>query len=140
MDDVALREGSYFCRDCFLLLKQHAANFEIPDARDHSTLHDGSAFIILDIAHPTWFLQSDLLCKSLFLEVSNCIIVSVREEVLDWRSCSDIVFQVRHEMCSVAFDLLVGGDSAEHDLSKFAAIKRAVRYASAIGIRSMKKG
>ena len=136
---MALGEGSYFCRDCFFLLEQHAANFKIPDARDHSTLHDSSAFVILNIAHPTWFLQSDLLCESLFLEVSDCIIVGVCEEVLDWGSCSDIVFQVGHEMCSVAFDLLVGGDGAENDLSEFTAIKRAVRYASAIGVRFTKR-
>ena len=139
MDDVALGEGSYLRRHCFFLLEQHAANFKIPDARNHSTLHDGSAFVILDIAHPTWFLQSDFLCKSLLFEISNCIIVGVCEEVFDWGSCSDIVFQVGHKMCSVAFDLLVGGDGAKNDLSEFAAIKGAVRYASTIGIRFIKE-
>ena len=140
MDDVALGEGSYLRRDCFFLLEQHAANFKIPYSRNHSTLHYRSALVILDIAHPTGFLQSDLLCKSLFLEVSDCIIVGVCEEVLDRGCCSDIVFQVGHEMCSVAFDLLVGGDGAENNLSEFAAIKRAVRYASAIDVRFMKTG
>ena len=140
MDDMALGEGSYLRRHCFFLLEQHAANFKIPNARDHSTLHDGPAFVVLDIAHPTWFLQSNFLCKSLLLEVSDCIIVGVCEEVLDWGSCSNIVFQVGHEMCSVAFDLLVGGDGAENDLSEFAAIERAIRYASAAGVRLMQEG
>ena len=43
-------------------------------------------------------------------------------------------------MCSVAFDLLVGGDGAENYLSESAAIKRSVRYASAIGVRFVKEG
>ena len=43
-------------------------------------------------------------------------------------------------MCSVAFHLLVGGDGAEDDLSEFTAIKRAVGYTSAIGVRFVKEG
>ena len=38
--------------DGLFLLEQHAARFQVSNAGDHGALHDGAAFVILDVAHP----------------------------------------------------------------------------------------
>jgi len=47
--------------------------------------------------------------------------------VHDRRSSFDVVFEMRHEMSAVTFDLLIGGDGAEHDLSEPSSFERSVR-------------
>lgn len=124
--DVAFGEGADFGLHGFFLLEQHAADFEIADARDHGALHDGAAFVVFDVAHPGGLVERDFFGESLLFEVADGVVVSVSEEVLDGRGGFDVVLEVGHEMRAVAFDLLVGRDGAENDLGEFAGIEWAV--------------
>ena len=93
-------------------------------------MHDGAAFIILDITHPFRLGQCDFLGKSLFLKVANGIVVGVSKEVHDIARGFDVVFQVRHEVRAVAFHLLVTSHGTEDDFGKLAALERPVRDAT----------
>ena len=127
---MAFREGPNFGGDCFFLLKQHSPNFEIANTWDHGALHYCSAFVVFDISHPYRFLEGNLFREALLLKIAYCIVVGVREEMFDWRSGFDVVFQVRHEMRAVTFDLLIGRDGAEDYFSKLAAVERSICDAS----------
>jgi hypothetical protein len=120
-----LRIGAFF------LFEEHAAGFEIADLGHHATLHDGAAFVVLDVAHPARLLECDLFGEALLLEVANGVVVGVGKEVHDLRGCFDIVFEMRHEMGTVAFDLLVRGDGAEDNFGELALVEGAVCDATA---------
>ena len=107
MDLVALAYCHYFGVCAFFLLEQHSAGFEVADLWDHAALHNGAAFVVLDVAHPSRLFQCNFLGEALFLEVSNSVVVGVGEKVHDFGCGFDIVLQMRHEMGTIAFDLLV---------------------------------
>lgn len=123
---VAFAKGANFGCHSFLLLQEHAPGLQIADPGDHGTLHDGAAFIIFDVAHPAWFLQCNLFCEALLFEIANGVVVGIGQEMFDGRRGFDVIFQVRHQMSAVAFHLLIRGDGAKDDLSKFTAVKWAV--------------
>lgn len=126
VDYVGFAEGTDLSRDGFLLLEEHAAGFEVADARHHGALHDGAAFVILDVAHPAGLLESDFFGEALLFEVADGVVVGVCEEVLDWGRSFDVVFEVGHEMRPVAFYLLVRGDGAEDDFGELTAVERTI--------------
>ena len=92
VDDVRLGKGADFGHDGFFLLEQHAAGFEVADARDHGALHDGAAFVVFDVAHPAGAVEGDFFGEALFFEVADGVVVGVGEEVLDRRRGFDVVF------------------------------------------------
>lgn len=51
------------------------------------------------------------------------------------RGSLDVVLEMGHKMCTVAFDLLIGRYGTKDDLSELAAFKRAVSNASKKPIR-----
>lgn len=78
VDVVRLGVGSNLGLDAFLLLKEHAAHFQISNARQHGALHDSSTLVIFDISHPNVFGESNFLGEALFLEITNRIVVGIR--------------------------------------------------------------
>ena len=50
----------------------------------------------------------------------------------DVASGFDVVFQVGHEVCAVAFDLLVGGDGTKNDLGELATFEGSVGYSAVV--------
>ena len=95
-------------------------------------MHYGAAFVVFDVAHPSRFVKRNFFGEALLFEVSDGIVVRVGEEMLDWGSCFDVVFEMGHEMCSVAFDLLIGGDGAEDDFGEFSAVEGTICDSSGI--------
>ena len=128
--DVAFGKCADLGLHGFFLLEEHSADFQVSDARDHGALHDSAAFVVFDVAHPCGFLERDLFRETLLLEISDGVVIRVGKEVLDGGGGFDIVFQMGHEVRTVAFDLLVRRDGAEDDLSKFAGVEGTVCYAS----------
>lgn len=126
MDVVRLGVGSNLGLDAFLLLKEHAAHFQISNARQHGALHNRSALVIFDIAHPNVLGERDFLGKPLFLEIANRVVVGIRQEVHDVACGLYVVFQVGHEVRTVSLDLLVGADGAKDDFGKLAAFEGSV--------------
>lgn len=112
--------------DALLLFKQHATHFQVADSGQHGALHDGSTLVILDISHPDFLVQGDFLCEPLFLEVTDGVVVGIRQEVHDVARGLDVVLEMGHEMGTVAFDLLVGTDGAEDDFGELATFERTV--------------
>ena len=100
------------------MLQEHATSFEIPYPGKHGALHKCSSFVILDTPHPERLVESDLLGKPLFGEISGRIVVGVGEKMHHWASRFDIVLQMSHEMRPVSLHLLVGRDGAKNDFSK----------------------
>ena len=76
----------------FFLLEQHPARLEVADARHHAALHDGAAFVVLDVAHPAGFGQGDFLGEALLFEVAGGVVVGVGEKVHDVAGGLDVVF------------------------------------------------
>lgn len=107
VDDVAFAERADLGENSFFLFEEHPSGFEVADFGDHSTLHDGTAFVILDIAHPARLLEGDFLGKSLLLKIPDGVIVGVGEKMLDGGGGLDIILQVGHQMSPVALNLLV---------------------------------
>ncbi len=91
MDDVAFAEGADLGQNGLFLLEEHPSGFEVADFGDHRTLHDGTAFVILDIAHPARLFEGDFLGKSLLLEIANGVIIGIGEEMLDGGGGLDII-------------------------------------------------
>lgn len=89
-------------------------------------MHDGTAFVILDVAHPARLFEGDFLGKSLLLEIPNGVIIGVGEKMLDGGGGLDIILQVGHQMSPVALNLLVRGNGAENDLRELPTVKRPV--------------
>ena len=54
----------------------------VADAWKHRALHDGTAFVILDVSHPDLPVKRDFLGEALFLEVSDSIIVGIGQEMI----------------------------------------------------------
>ena len=79
--------------------------------------HECCALVVLDVALIDRLCQLDVLAEALLLEVPDGKLVGKGEEVKDTVSYV-VVFQVVHQMCSVAFHLLVGRYRAEHNLSE----------------------
>ena len=94
-------------------------------------MHDGSTFVVFDVTHPCGLFERYVLCKALFLEIADRVVVSIREEMLNRRGRFHVVFEMRHEVCAVALNLLIGGYGAEDDLRKFTSVERAVSDSSA---------
>ena len=92
VDDVRFGESADFGHDGFFLLEEHAAGFEVADFGDHGALHDGAAFVVFDVAHPTGFVERDVFGEALFFEVADGVVVGVGEKVLDGRGGFDVVF------------------------------------------------
>lgn len=126
VDIVRLGVGSNLGLDAFLLLKEHAAHFQISNARQHGALHNGSALVIFNVSHPDVLGKSDFLGKTLLFEITNRIVVGIREEVHDIACGLYVVLQVGHEMRTVTLDLLIGTDGAKDDFGKLAAFEGSV--------------
>ena len=94
MDVVRFGDGADLGVHAFLLLQQHPAGLEIADLGHHAALHDGAAFVVLDVAHPARFREGDLLGEALLLEVADRVVVGVGEEVHDVAGGFDVVLQV----------------------------------------------
>ena len=124
--DVGFGEGADLGHDGFFLLEKHAAGFEVTDLGHHGALHDGTALVVFDVAHPAGFVEGNFLGKALFFEVPDGIVIGIGEEVLDGGGCFDVVLQVGHEVSAIAFNLLVGGDGAEDNFGELAGVERAV--------------
>ena len=114
--------------DALFLFEQQPTCFQISYLGQHATLHDSAAFVVLDIAHPLWFVECDVLGEALFLEVANRIIVRICEKVHHIARGTDVVFQMRHQMRAISLDLLIGRDSAEDYLGEVAAFERFIGY------------
>ena len=97
MNDVRFRVSPDLRLDTLLLFQQHAAHFEVANSREHGALHDCTALVVLNVAHPDLAIESDFLCKTLFLEVANRIIVGVCQEMHHIAGSLDIVFEMGHE-------------------------------------------
>ncbi len=123
---MALGEGSNLGVDSFFLLEQHATHLEVAHAWEHGALHDCAALVVLDVAHPSAFLECDLLGEPLFLEVPDSIVVCVGKEVHNIARSFDVILKMAHQMRSVSFNLLVRGDSAEDDLGELATLEWAI--------------
>ena len=130
VDDVGGGEGADLGLDGFLLLEEHAGGLQVADLGDQAALHDGAAFVVFDVAHPERLFEGDVFGEALLLEIADGVVVGVGEEVLNWGSGLDVVFQMAHEMCAVAFDLLLRVDGEEDDFSKGTRRERAVGYSS----------
>ena len=109
-----------------LLLQEQPTRLEIADFGEHAALHDCSSLVIFDVTHPARPLQCDLLGEALLLEVADSIVVGVGQEVHDVRGSLDVIFQVRHEVCAVTFDLLIAAYSAEDDFGELATLEGPV--------------
>ena len=94
VDLVALAYGADLRVGAFLLLEEHATALEVTYLRHHGTLHNGTALVVLDIAHPTRLFERDFLGEALLLEVADGVVVRVGEKVHDLRSGLDVVFEV----------------------------------------------
>ena len=89
----------------FLLFRQHLPRFQIPNSRDHGTLHNSSTFIILDIPHPFVLVKGNLFGESLFLKVPDSIVVRIGKKVHHIRGGFDIVLNsCRLDILSVRMD------------------------------------
>ena len=137
MDDVTLTESADLRLDSLFLLQKHTTGFQVADFGDHGALHDGAAFVVLDIAHPPRLVERDFFCEALLFKVTYSVVIGVCEEVLDLRSGFDVVFEVGHEVRAVAFDLLVGRDGAEDNLSELPAVEGAVGDSSVVRLASI---
>lgn len=126
VNNMGFAKSTDLSLDAFLLFQQHSPHFQISNARQHTTLHDGTALVILDITHPDGPIQGNFLSKTLFLKVPDGIVIRVCEEVHHVRGSFDVVLEMGHEMGAIAFDLLVRRDSAEDDLGKVTPFEWAI--------------
>lgn len=85
-----------------LLIRQHLMYLQISHLRQHPTLHDGPALIVLDIPDPSLARERDLLRETLLLEISDSVIVGISEEVVDAvMGPLDVVFERVHKVRTV---------------------------------------
>ena len=106
--EVTFGKSTYLGQDGFALLDNHLARFQVADVRHHSALHDGTSLVVFDVAHPEVLVERDVLREALLAEIADGVVVGVGQEVLDFGGVRfDEVFEVRHQVCAVAFDLLV---------------------------------
>lgn len=70
--------------------------------------------------------ESDFLGEALFLEITNRIVVGIRQKVHDVACGLDVVFQVGHEMRTVSLDLLVRANGAKDNFGKLAAFEGSI--------------
>lgn len=96
MNLVAFAHGLDLRMHSSLLLEQQSSTFQISDLGQHRALHDGSAFVVLDVSHPPRFLQGNLLCKALFFEIADGVVVGICEEMHDIGCGFDVVLEMRH--------------------------------------------
>ena len=130
MDFIALAHRTNLGMYRGLLLHEHPSALKIANLRQHRALHQSTALVVFDVSHPLGLVECDLLCKSLLLKISNRVIVRVGEEVHDIARCLHIVFQVIHEMRTVAFDLLIAANRAKDNFRKLSTLEWAVRDSS----------
>ena len=123
---MTLADRPYLCVDHLFLLQQHLPRLKVSDPWDHGALHYRSTLVVLDVSHPFRFLQSDFFCESLFFEISDGVVVRVREKVHDIGGGLDIVLQVIHHMRAISFDLLIRGYRAKDNLGECSSLERPV--------------
>lgn len=103
--------------DNFLLLSYDRTELRVHNARMQFTVHECGALVLFDVAGVHWSHHFDVFGEALFLEIADGEFVGVREEMFD-AIARAVVFQVVHEMRTIAFDLLVAGDGAENDFGE----------------------
>lgn len=123
---MGLGVGADLGLDALLLLEQHATHLEVADPREHRALHDGSAFIILDVSHPHVLIESDLLRETLLFKITDGVVVGVCQEMHHIARCFDVILEMGHKMRAVTFDLLVRTNGAEDNLGEAAALEGTV--------------
>ena len=89
-----------------LLIGEDLPGLEVSDLWYHATMHDGPSFVVFDVTDPSFSIEIDLLGETLFLEVSNGVVVGIGEEVVDRRmSLSDVILERVHEVRTVALNV-----------------------------------
>lgn len=59
----------------------------------------------------------DIVGKTLFTEITNGKLISVRQKVFDATLCA-VIFQMVHHMCTVSFHLFAAGHCTKYDFSE----------------------
>ncbi len=94
---MAPRHLAYLGEDCFALLCNYVPCGGVVDTTQHCALHDCSAFIIFDVPRPYRSIERYLFREPLLLEVPDCKIVRIGQEVHHvWICTPDMVFEVVH--------------------------------------------
>lgn len=75
--DMRFGDGTDLRVDGLFHLEQHAAAFEVADARDHGALHDRATFVVFDVTHPDGAVEGDFFREALLFEVTDGIVVRV---------------------------------------------------------------
>lgn len=115
--------------DNFLLLSYDRTELRVHDARMQFTVHECGTLVLFYVAGVHRSHYFDVLRESLLFEIAYSEFVSISQEVLDAVTCA-VVFQVIHEVCAVAFHLLIAGDRTEDDLSETLRSKCSEAYAA----------
>ena len=63
-----------------------------------------------------------MFCETLLSEILNCVVVSVRHEILNANVLS-VGLQSIHQPCSITFYLFRGADGQENDLCELLGMK-----------------
>ena len=106
--DMGFRLLSNLFKDSFSLLRNDLLCLEIIDVLKHRALHDGSAFVIFDISRPYGTIQRNLFREALLPEITDCVVVRIREEMHHCRIGGLYMgFEVVHQHTTIAlgFDL-----------------------------------
>eukprot|EP00465_Bigelowiella_longifila_P011140 CAMPEP_0185257144 /NCGR_PEP_ID=MMETSP1359-20130426/6217_1 /TAXON_ID=552665 /ORGANISM="Bigelowiella longifila, Strain CCMP242" /LENGTH=238 /DNA_ID=CAMNT_0027842085 /DNA_START=468 /DNA_END=1186 /DNA_ORIENTATION=- len=106
------------------LLLEDVADLGVVDLLTDLTLHERTAVVVLNISCPLVARHCHLFGEALFLEVADCEVVRVGEEVLDAHWLHVLLHGI-HEHRSVATYLLGAYYSAEHNLGKSLCFERA---------------
>ncbi len=86
--------------------------------------HQGGTLVVLDVALINRLGELDLLAETLLFEVPDGKLVGEGEEMEDTVP-NVVVLEVVHEVSSISLNLLVGSNSAEHDLGEALAGEHA---------------
>merc|ERR1719370_802563 len=99
----------------FLLLSHHCSELDVNNPGVEFATHEGRSFIVLDIPPIHCFRKLEVLAEALLLKVAHCKLISKCEKV--HHPIPDVVvLEMVHQVGSVAFNLLIAGDSAEDNL------------------------
>ena len=103
MNNVRRRQLPNFGHDGILLHFEKGGFVEVVDLWYQRALHDGSTFVIFDVASPNGAIQLDFFRESLLLEVTDGVVVCVCEEMCHGRVCFlDVGFEVIHQHTTVS--------------------------------------
>lgn len=84
------------------LLSHHISDPHVVNFRQQNAFHNRPAFVILDVTCPDRSRQGNLLGKTLFPKVPDCIVVGISEEVHHRRVRGpNVVFEMIHEHTTV---------------------------------------